>query len=254
MPTSSWYRSRGFVAAVATVAVTASLSAQGPGDAGAALKGTADGTTPLHLAVRSGDAAGVARLVRTRADVNAANRYGVTPLSLAAQAGDDALLGALFDAGADMGRAEAALPDGQTLLMQAARAGRVPAVDLLLRRGARIDAVDARSGTTALMWAAVADHGAVVTALAKAGASLDVRSRLTQYPHTPPAVIGDALEAGVSYVGQTVLPKGGWTAAHFAAREGALGATTALVAARANLNLADPDGASALMIAVINGH
>ncbi len=238
------------VAVVAASVCPASLSAQRPGAAGAA----ADGTTALHLAVRGGDVAAVGRLLRAGADVNAANRYGVTPLSLAAQAGDEALLGALFAAGADVARAEAGLPDGQTLLMHAARSGRVAAVDQLIRRGARLDAVEARTGTTALMWAAVADRGAVVTALAKAGADLDVESRATQYPHTPPAVIGDALEAGVSYVGQTVLPKGRWTAAHFAAREGALEATTALAAARANLNRTDPDGASALMIAVINGH
>jgi len=77
---------------------------------------------------------------------------------------------------------------------------------------------------------------------------------MTQYPHTPPAVIGDKLEDGVSYVGQTVLPKGGWTALMYAAREGAVNAARVLVRAGADLNATEPEGTSALLFAIINGH
>src|SRR6185295_14855652 len=63
-----------------------------------------------------------------------------------------------------------------------------------------------------------------------------------------------ALEEGASYVGQTVLPKGGWTALMYAARQGAVGAVKALAGAGADLDVADPDGTSALIFAIINGH
>ena len=52
----------------------------------------------------------------------------------------------------------------------------------------------------------------------------------------------------------TALPRGGLTPLMFAARQGALGAARALADAGANLNLTDPDGMSALVIAIINGH
>ena len=83
---------------------------------------------------------------------------------------------------------------------------------------------------------------------------MNARAALTAFPHTPPGVIGDALEEGVSYVGQTVLPKGGWTAVMYAARQGAGEAVAALADAGADLNATDPDGATPLALAVINGH
>ena len=52
----------------------------------------------------------------------------------------------------------------------------------------------------------------------------------------------------------TALPRGGLTPLMFAARQGALGAARALADAGANLNLTDPDGMSAMVIAIINGH
>src|SRR5438132_7819080 len=107
---------------------------------------------------------------------------------------------------------------------------------------------------TALVWAVMADHVTAVQTLIASGADLNVRSLVTQYPHTPPAVVGDQLEPGVSYVGQTVLPKGGWTALMYAAREGAVGSARALADAGADLDVTDPDGTSALVFAIINGH
>jgi ankyrin repeat protein len=81
-----------------------------------------------------------------------------------------------------------------------------------------------------------------------------MRSTVTAYPHTPPGVIGDKVEEGYSYVGQSVLPKGGWTALIYASRQGAADAAAALTTAGADPNLVDPDGSSPLMFAIINGH
>ncbi len=52
----------------------------------------------------------------------------------------------------------------------------------------------------------------------------------------------------------TVLPHGSFTPLMYAARQGSLGSARVLAEARADLNLADPDGTTALVLAVINGH
>jgi uncharacterized protein len=213
-----------------------------------------DGTTALHWASRAADVQTIALLAGAGADANAVNRYGASPLSLAARTGNAAVLRALLDAGATVAAADAALADGQTVLMLAARTGSVDAVRLLSGHGANVNAAERRTGTTALMWAALDDRADAVRALLAAGADANARSTVTAYPHTPPGVIGDKLEEGYSYVGQSVLPKGGWTALMYAARQGSGAAAAALAEAHADLNAVDPDGSSALLFAIINGH
>ncbi len=213
-----------------------------------------DGTTALHWAAYRSDDRAATVLVGAGADLNAVNRYGQTPLSLAAASGSADLVRLLVKAGAEVGTADAALPDRQTTLMLAARTGSVGALRVLLEHGAMVNAAETRTGTTALMWAALENRPDAVRVLVEAGADVNLRSRVTDYPHTPPGVIGDKVEAGASYVGQTVLPKGGWTALMYAARQGALESARALADAGADLNATDPDGSSALIFAIINGH
>jgi uncharacterized protein len=50
------------------------------------------------------------------------------------------------------------------------------------------------------------------------------------------------------------LPRGGWTALMYAARQNSIHAARALAEAHADLNATDPDGATALSIAIINAH
>ena len=225
------------------VGLTALLSAASP-----------DGTTDLHRAISVNDTARAEALIRAGADVNATNRYGVTPLSLAAASGNVSLLDILVKSGANTKAADAALRDGRTLLMLAARTGNADAVTLLVAKGGSVNAAETRTGSTALMWAAVDNRPAAIRALVAAGADVNARSKVTAYPHTPPGVIGDALEEGSSYVGQTVLPKGGWTALMYAARQGSLDAARALAECGADLKAADEDGTPALTFAIINGH
>jgi len=213
-----------------------------------------DGTTALHRAVWANDAAAVRRLLKAGASVDAANRYGVSALSLAASNGNTDILTQLLAAGADLQRADRALPDGQTVLMLAARTGSEQSVRLLLERGASVDARETRTGTTALTWAVIEDRPDVVRVLVKAGASVDLRSNPAPYPHSPMKVTDTVLEEGVSYAGQTVLAKGNWTPLMYASRQGSLDAARVLVEARADLNATDPDGTTPLMFAVINGH
>jgi uncharacterized protein len=213
-----------------------------------------DGTSALDWAVRANDSALTNRLIQAGANVNSSSRYGVTPLSLAAAAGNPEILGALFKAGAKPALAESLLRDGQTLLMLASKAGDAAAVNLLIENGANVNAAETRTGTTAITWAAIGNRGPVIKTLAEAGADVNRKSALSNFPHTGQAVLAEAFEEGVSYVGQTPLPKGGWTPLMYAAREGSLDAVRALVEFRADLNVTEPDGTSALLFAMINGH
>ncbi len=203
------------VVVACVLALTLNLSAQSP-------------TTPLHQAVLSGDRPAVQRLIRSGADVNAANRHGVTALLIAAQRGHADLIDVLLKAGASVKTADAKLPEGQTLLMHAARTGNVASMKALIAAGSRINARETRTGTTAAIWAATSNRADAVRVLAEAGADLNVLSKVTSYPHTQNGVLLSGLEEGYSYVGQTVLPRGGWSAAMFAAREGAAEAMRAL--------------------------
>ena len=202
----------------------------------------ADGTTALHWAVRAGDAASVAALIRAGANVNAANRYEMTPLALAAVNGDAPVIGALLDAGADPNFARA---DGETALMAASRTGRPEAVRALVARGARVDAAEKSLGQTALMWAAGENHAEAVKVLVEAGADVNKRSAALTFP---------PFKWGVNGMVSTVLPKGSWTPLMYAARQDSVEAARALVAAGADINATDPDGATPLLIALANAH
>jgi ankyrin repeat protein len=197
----------------------------------------ADGTTPLHWAARLSDPETLDLLLRAGAEVNVTNRYGVTPLMLAAGNGNAVTLEALLTAGAD---ANAALPEGQTVLMTAARTGDAASLKVLIARGANVNAHENWLGETALMWAAAENHAAAVRVLMEHGVDLDAQSALTDYKRK----VG----------GQTILPRGGFTALMYAARQGSFEAARALAEGGADLNLGDPDGVTAPILAIINAH
>jgi ankyrin repeat protein len=197
----------------------------------------ADGTTPLHWAVRNDDLALVELLLHAHADPRIANRYGVTPLMLAAVNGSAPVIDVLLQAHADV---NAALPEGQTVLMTAARTGNPEALTLLTARGAEVNVQERWLGETALMWAAAENHAAAVKVLLDAGADPNIHAFSTTFRR--------------KVSGQTVLTRGGFTALMYAARQGAIDAVRALARGGADLNAVDPDGMTALMLAVINAH
>jgi ankyrin repeat protein len=198
---------------------------------------SADGTTSLHWAAQFNDAETAMLLLGAGADVRAANRYGVTPLQAAAVNGDPAFIAALLKAGADP---NAVLPEGETVLMTAARTGRVEALAVLIDGGARLDVQERWFGESPLIWAAAEDHAGAVELLIRRGADVNGLSARQNFKSRR--------------AGQSVLPLGSWTPLMYAARENALGAGRALIAAKADLDLADPDGATALVIAIINAN
>jgi ankyrin repeat protein len=136
-----------------------------------------DGATALHWAAYRGDAELTRRLLKAGAKPGVANHNGATPLWLAAAHGDAAVVQALLKGGAD---ANEPLPLGRRPLMLAARSGDLGTVRALLERGAEVNASETQRGTTALMQAADQGHAAVLKELIQHGANVAAVSRPVQ--------------------------------------------------------------------------
>ncbi len=199
---------------------------------------SADGTTALHWAVYHNELALVERLILAGANVNARNDYDATPLSEAAVTGNVAVLRKLLAAGADV---ESRNADGQTALMVLARSSNVEGTRLLLARGAKVNAREQWRGQTALMWAAAEAQPAMVKLLLAHGAEVNARSNENKFERQVTAE--PRMQA---------RPSGGFTPLLYAARRGCTECAKRLVAAGADVNLADPDGVSPLLLATLN--
>lgn len=191
----------------------------------------ADGATAMHWAAYHDKAEMVEKLLAAGAKPDEKNRYGITPLLLACENGNERVVRTLLRAGA---KADVSHPGGEEAIMIAARTGRVGVVQALLENGARTGSHD-RRGQTALMWAAAEGHADVIEFLVKSGAKVDHR-----------------LDSG-------------FTALLFAAREGKTAAVKKLLQLGANVTDAidtkkktggrdAPNGTSAVLLAVENGH
>jgi uncharacterized protein len=200
----------------------------------------ADGTTALHWAVHYNDVEAARLLLRAGANPAAKNRFGASPLSEAATTGNAELVAALLEAGADARALSTA--DGETVLMTAARAGNVSIVRQLLDRGADVNARERYKGQTALMWAAAERHPDVVKLLLERGADWRVRSidRETKPPK---------LSAASSI---SPIPRGGFTALLFSAREGDIATARVMLDAGVDINFGDVDNTTPLVVAIMN--
>lgn len=199
---------------------------------------SSDGTTALHWAAHLGDAELVKRLIKAGADVRATNDYGTTPLQEAAEIGTVQVLKLLLDAGADV---ESPNPEGQTALMTVARTNHLDAAKLLISRGANVNAREQWRGQTALMWAAAQSRPEMVKLLIKHGADVNARSKIR---HWARRVTAEPRPQN--------RPPGGLTALLLAAREGCVACAEALVKGGADINLADPENISPLLMATLN--
>jgi ankyrin repeat protein len=227
-------------------------------DQGAAVDARAvDGTTALHWAVRADRLDTVRVLLESGADASAADRYGITPLYLAAENGNAAVIAALLDAGADV---NGVAPIGETALMTAVRTGALDAVVLLLDRGADIDARDREFEQTALMLAVREAHPEVVALLLDHGADVDARTRVGPTPNFVPPCKGTGCgsegvginRGGLPDRGRRAAALGGMTPLLYAARDGRVREAELLVAAGADLELAEANGMRPLLMALLN--
>ena len=202
-----------------------------------------DGATALHHAAHRNDLEAARLLTEAGADVTAANELGATPLWLAARNGSAAMVSHLLEAGAD---ANAPLTMGETPLMTAARAGDLDTVRLLLAHGADVEATERDRRQTALMWAVAQGHAAVAQVLIEHGADVHARS-----------AVWDQLEntaGNTNPIGNFRMSHGGSTPLLFAARHGDVETARVLIEAGADPNDTAAAGTSALVVAAHSGH
>jgi len=216
-----------------------------------------DGTPALHWAVRVDDQELVDRLLAAGADVRGANRYGHAPIHVAVQYRHVDLIRKLLEAGADI---EAADASGETPLLMATRLGLSEVVEALLTNGAQVDARDGVYGQTALMLAVREEHSDLVRRLLAAGADVNAQSLAGEegrfiLPIEVP--VGTSKGVGINRMG---WPDRGMrhpitgmkTPLLFATRQGNLALTRLLVEAGADLEIADANGITPLINAIIN--
>ncbi len=208
-----------------------------------------DGTTALHWAASRNDLAMTELLLGAGADVGTRTRLGeMTPLFMAAKNGNADVIEALLGAGAE---ATSASTIGTTALMLAAGSGSPDAVEVLVTAGADVNARDVHQEQTALMFAAARGRSDVIRVLAEHGADLDAESKVM----TRGKVVLDGPTARVARKGPPKpLAMGGMTALQFAAREGHISASQALVESGADVNaVTASDRMSTMTLAIVNG-
>ena len=180
----------------------------------------------LLAAAARGDAAEVRRLVAAGADVNVRDGYGRTPLHVATFRRNRDAIAALAQSRADLNAKENDHYDAVTIAAVADDGG---TLRLLIQLGASAKQVTSRYDGTALIAAAHLGHDGVVKTLIAAGAPLDHVNNLGWTALIESIVLGNG---GPHHV-ETLR---------------------ALVEAGANVNLADRNGQTPLVLAKARGY
>lgn len=199
-----------------------------------------NGTTALHWAVHKGDLTLVKKLIKAGANVDAKNSYGASPVSEAALLGDYDIMSRLLKAGADP---EAANADGQTALMIIARSNNVKTAKLLLKRGADVNAREKWRNQNAVIFAAAQSQPEMLELLIKAGGDPNSRAMANERDRQITAERRFQWRAA-----------GALTALIYAAREGCLECARTLIDAGADIDQGNAEGVTPLTTAIINLH
>ncbi|MCU1338796.1 MAG: hypothetical protein JWO19_4377 [Bryobacterales bacterium] len=200
----------------------------------------ADGSTAIMYAAANDDLELVRALIKAGANVKLKNQFGTSALTEAAIIGSAPIIDTLLKAGADPNFKN---PNGETPLMAAARSGKIDAAKALLDAGADINAKETWGGQTAIMWAAAQSQAGMVKFLAAKDASLNDHGKVNQWERK---IIAEPRPKD--------LNKGGFTALHYAAREGCVVCVQNLLAAGADPDSEDPDRETPLLLALENMH
>jgi ankyrin repeat protein len=139
-----------------------------------------DGMTALHWAADNGDAGIAQILVYAGASLESITRLGsFTPLMVASREGNTDVIAALLGAGA---KVDAVTETGERAIHLAAYAGSAEAVSLLSAHGADTNARELSSGQTPLMFAAAYGRADVVRVLMESGADPTLETWVVDYP------------------------------------------------------------------------
>ena len=231
-----------------------------------------DGVSPICVAAQGGRLAVVRLLASLSADVNQASESGFTALMAArqeghtetaqalvelgalsgestsldmfgaARAGDAAAITAIHAAGTSVNARDV---DGSTPLHEAARAGHVAIVELLVGLGAELQPEGQKDGCTPLWLAAAVGRGSCCEALLRLGACVNTPNVNGATPLYMAAQGGHAEAAAALLRGgaapDAALPNG-FTAALAAAQGGHTAVVRMLATAGADLRRADASG------------
>jgi cytohesin len=200
----------------------------------------ADGSTAIMYAAANGDLELVRALIKAGANVKLETQLGSSAITEASIIGSAPIIDALLKAGADP---NFKTPNGETPIMAAARSGKVDAAKTLLDAGADINAKETWGEQSALMWAAAQKQADMVKFLASNGANLNDHGKINQWERK---VIQEPRPKDMN--------KGGFTALHYAAREGCTLCVQYLLAAKADPDSEDPDRETPLLLALENLH
>jgi uncharacterized protein len=251
-----------------------------------------DGTTALHWAAFNDNLDLAKTLLAAGANVRATTRDGsITPLMMACRNGSAPMIDLLLKAGANP---NSATVTGTTALMMAASSGSADAVKVLLDHGANVNGTDQAHGQTALMFAASLNRADTIKVLMAHGADASLTSTvtktqtvrfnadgnivLTDDPAKPEAAREEPKDKAKEKTKEKTEDKkaaaddkdsqkkkggrergaptmGGQTALIYAARDGQIDATKALIESGANVNQASAEEKTTpLVMAIMNGH
>ena len=227
------------------------------------------GYTPLHLASSRGHGAVVVRLLDAGSKATTLTSTGVQPIHLAAQAGDLVGVQALLAHGADMNVKD--VTHERTPLIFAAAENRVDVMKFLVSKGANVNqttkVIDYLDRAKTDNTERTTRDKEVAAALGKPAPS---GRGLPFDPNDPdPQAAQAAALAGVGGGGrggrgaggprppsdiETIGKQGGFTALHYAVRDGFVEAAEVLMEARADINAPSAgDKSTPLVVAAING-
>ncbi|XP_055543762.1 uncharacterized protein LOC129729275 [Wyeomyia smithii] len=215
---------------------------------------TKNGDTPLIVAVKSrcSDALLIDALLEQTNNIDAANSEGWTALHYAADQGKVETIKKLLTTGANV---DATTKNGDTPLIVAAKALYSDAllIDALLERDKNINATNSE-GWTALHYAADQGKFETIKKLLTTGANVDATTKNGDTPLIVAvkswcrnALLIDALLEQTNNI--DAANSEGWTALHYAAKEGKIETIKTLLTAGANVDATTEDGDTALMIA-----
>ena len=223
------------------------------------------GYTPLHLAAQRGNAAIVARLLEAGSKATLMTSTGVQPIHLAAEAGSVESVQSLLLKGADVNAKDTT--HERTPLIFAASANRVNVIKFLMTKGANVQATTKVIDYIARSQADNAARTQRDKEFAAATGRPAGGGQGAFDPNDPNAAQFAAAAGGGRGRGagggtgprapsdiETIGKQGGFTALHYAVRDGYTDAVAALLDGKADVNTPSAgDKSTPLVVAAING-